>query len=47
MWFYENFSILIATALLPFMWWGAVQLLFSWLWQEVYGWSALKTAVHL
>ncbi|PFH50117.1 hypothetical protein AMATHDRAFT_4276 [Amanita thiersii Skay4041] len=46
MWFYTNFSILTATALLPFMWWGSVQFLFSWLWQEVYGWSTIITAVH-
>ncbi|KXN81896.1 hypothetical protein AN958_03546 [Leucoagaricus sp. SymC.cos] len=45
-WRYQNFPILVASALLPFMWWGTVQLLFSWLWQEVYGWSAIIAALH-
>ncbi|KAJ8495123.1 hypothetical protein ONZ45_g13001 [Pleurotus djamor] len=45
-WRYTNFGVLVACATLPFLWWGAVMLLFSWLWQEVYGWSALITAVH-
>ena len=47
MWRYENFGILVSTALVPFLWWGAVMLLFSWLWQEVYGWSTIITALHL
>ncbi|TFK50409.1 MFS general substrate transporter [Heliocybe sulcata] len=46
MWFYENFSIIVASALIPFMWWGVVQMLFSWYWQEVYGWSTIMTAVR-
>ncbi|TDL21965.1 MFS general substrate transporter [Rickenella mellea] len=46
MWKYTNFSILIAVSLLTYTWWGSVQLLFSWLWQEVYGWSTILTAVH-
>ncbi|KAF8636098.1 hypothetical protein AX17_003803 [Amanita inopinata Kibby_2008] len=46
LWSYTNFGILTATALMPFMWWGAVQFLFSWVWQEVYGWSTIITAVH-
>ncbi|KAF4578357.1 hypothetical protein EYR36_000168 [Pleurotus pulmonarius] len=45
-WKYTNFSTMVACATLPFLWWGTVMLLFSWLWQEVYGWSALITAVH-
>ncbi|KAF9461921.1 MFS general substrate transporter [Collybia nuda] len=45
-WKYENFGILIAVSLQPFMWWASVQLLFSWLYQEVYGWSTINTAVH-
>jgi hypothetical protein len=47
MWRYENFSILIAVGLQPFMWWASVQLLFSWYYQLVFGWSTIKTAVHL
>ncbi|KAF9262403.1 MFS general substrate transporter [Marasmius fiardii PR-910] len=46
MWHYKNFGVLLSTALLPFLWWGAVMLEFSWLWQEVYGWSSVKVAVH-
>ncbi|KAF5319310.1 hypothetical protein D9619_008587 [Psilocybe cf. subviscida] len=45
-WRYQNFGILIATALLPYMWWGCVQSLYSWVWQEVYGWTPLVSAVH-
>jgi len=45
-WKYENFGILIATALLPYMWWGCVQSLYSWVWQEVYGWKPIISAVH-
>ncbi|KAF9022024.1 MFS general substrate transporter [Rhodocollybia butyracea] len=45
-WKYTNIGVTTATALLPFMWWGVVQSLFSWYWQEVYGWSAIITAVH-
>ena len=47
MWRYSNFGILVFVALLPFFWWVAVMLLYSWLWQEVYGWSTIITAVHL
>ncbi|KAJ7499582.1 MFS general substrate transporter [Mycena latifolia] len=46
LWAYTNVPILVTSALLPFMWWGAVQLLFSWLWQEVYGWTALNVALR-
>ncbi|KAJ7123123.1 major facilitator superfamily domain-containing protein [Mycena epipterygia] len=46
MWRYENFTVLLLVALTPFMWWGSIFLLFSWFWEVVYGWSAIKTAVH-
>ncbi|THU85952.1 MFS general substrate transporter [Dendrothele bispora CBS 962.96] len=46
MWRYQNLGILIATALLPFLWFGIVMMLYSWLWQEVYGWSAVNTAIR-
>ncbi|ETW77131.1 major facilitator superfamily [Heterobasidion irregulare TC 32-1] len=46
MWKYRNFTILIAVGLQPFMWWAAVQLLFSWYYQEVFEWSTINTAVH-
>ncbi|KAJ7179684.1 MFS general substrate transporter [Mycena filopes] len=47
LWAFTNVAILVASALLPFMWWATVQLLFSWLWQEVYGWSPIIVALHL
>ncbi|KAG6813631.1 hypothetical protein H0H87_009011, partial [Tephrocybe sp. NHM501043] len=46
LWRVTNFGILVSSATLPFMWWGAVQLLFSWIWQNVYGWSPIIAAVH-
>ncbi|EJC99629.1 MFS general substrate transporter [Fomitiporia mediterranea MF3/22] len=45
-WKYPNFPILVLLGLQPFMWWASVQLLFSWLFQEVYRWSTIITAVH-
>lgn len=29
------------------MWWAAVQFLFSWVWQQNYGYSSVKTALHI
>ncbi|KAJ7877970.1 major facilitator superfamily domain-containing protein [Mycena olivaceomarginata] len=46
MWSYENFTVLILVSFAPFMWWGSIFLLFAWLWEVVYGWSAIKTALH-
>jgi hypothetical protein len=47
MWRYENFTVLIILSLAPFMWWSAIFLQFSWLWEVVYHWGAINTAVHL
>ncbi|KAJ3878286.1 major facilitator superfamily domain-containing protein [Lentinula edodes] len=46
MWHYTNFTILVAIALQPIMWWVIVFLVFSWLWENVYGWSGIITGVH-
>ncbi|KAJ7853760.1 major facilitator superfamily domain-containing protein [Mycena leptocephala] len=46
MWQYENFTVLIVISIVPFMWWGSIFLPFAWFWEVVYGWSAIKTAVH-
>ncbi|OBZ74339.1 hypothetical protein A0H81_05766 [Grifola frondosa] len=46
MWRYPDFTILIIVSLYPFMWWASVQMLLSWLYQEVYGWSTIIAAVH-
>jgi len=45
-WKYENLAIFVTVGLQPFMWWAAVQLLFSWYYQMVFEWSTIKTAVH-
>ena len=47
MWRYKNFSVLVGIALLPILWWAAVQFLFSWVWQQNYGYSSIKTALHI
>ncbi|KDR73160.1 hypothetical protein GALMADRAFT_72489 [Galerina marginata CBS 339.88] len=46
MWRYDNVVILVTISLVPFMWWGSIFPLFSWIWEVVYGWSAIKTAIH-
>ncbi|KAF8154860.1 major facilitator superfamily domain-containing protein [Crassisporium funariophilum] len=46
LWQYDNVVILSAISLVPFMWWGSIFPLFSWVWEVVYGWSAIKTALH-
>jgi len=45
-WAYPNLGIILAIALLPYLWWGTVQSIFSWYWQEVVHWSAITTALH-
>ncbi|KAF8891928.1 major facilitator superfamily domain-containing protein [Gymnopilus junonius] len=45
-WRIENFGILILVSLHPFMWWTSVQLLFSWYWQNVFGWSTIGVAIR-
>ncbi|KAF8833506.1 hypothetical protein BDN67DRAFT_976562, partial [Paxillus ammoniavirescens] len=46
-WFYHNFSVLIGLALLPFLWWIAVFTIFTTLWQDIFHWSAISTAIHM
>ncbi|KAG2352724.1 major facilitator superfamily domain-containing protein [Suillus spraguei] len=46
-WFYNNFSVLFATALLPSFWWSGVMFIFSIMWQTVFHWSVMSTAVHM
>ncbi|KAG1788948.1 major facilitator superfamily domain-containing protein [Suillus plorans] len=46
-WFYPNFSILFAVALLPYCWWFTVFMIFIVLWQNVFEWSAISSAVHM
>jgi MFS family permease len=46
-WFYPNFGVLIGVALLPYLWWTSFFTVFTLLWQQVYGWTAISTAVHM
>ncbi|KAG2072282.1 MFS general substrate transporter [Suillus decipiens] len=46
-WFYHNFSILFAVALLPCLWWSTVFTIFTTLWQNVFEWSVISSAVHM
>ncbi|KAG2144467.1 major facilitator superfamily domain-containing protein [Suillus clintonianus] len=45
-WFYSNFSVLLVVGFLCF-WWNAVMFTFSILWQNVFGWSVMSSAVHM
>ncbi|KAF8836849.1 hypothetical protein BDN67DRAFT_973657, partial [Paxillus ammoniavirescens] len=46
-WFYYNFSVLFGLALLPFFWWNVVFNSFTTLWQDIFHWSAISTAIHM
>lgn len=46
-WSHPNVPILCGVSLMPMLWWTAVFYVFGTLWQEVYFWSALRSAVHL
>ncbi|KAI0357082.1 MFS general substrate transporter [Trametes cingulata] len=46
-WFLRNFSVLVATALMPLFWWTTVLTIFVMRWQEVWHWSAVSVSVHL
>ncbi|KIJ19716.1 hypothetical protein PAXINDRAFT_166798 [Paxillus involutus ATCC 200175] len=46
-WFYNNFSVLFALALLPFFWWIVVFTIFTTLWQNIFHWSVISTAIHM
>ncbi|KAG2153646.1 MFS general substrate transporter [Suillus bovinus] len=46
-WFISNFSVLFGTALLPYFWWANIFTTYVSLWQDIYGWSALSSAVHM
>ncbi|KAF9242846.1 major facilitator superfamily domain-containing protein [Melanogaster broomeanus] len=45
-WFYNNFSVLFGAALLPVLWWNAVFIIFTTLWQDIFHWSAISTAIR-
>ncbi|KIK95726.1 hypothetical protein PAXRUDRAFT_826748 [Paxillus rubicundulus Ve08.2h10] len=46
-WFYSNFSVLFGLALLPFFWWVVVFTIFTTLWQNIFHWSVISTAIHM
>ncbi|KAG1740852.1 MFS general substrate transporter [Suillus paluster] len=46
-WFYKNFSVLFAVALLPYFWWNTMMTMFSTMWQNVFNWSVISTAVYI
>ncbi|KAG1727619.1 major facilitator superfamily domain-containing protein [Suillus lakei] len=46
-WFIPNFSVLFGTALLPYFWWANIFTTYVSLWQGVYKWSAMSSAVHM
>ncbi|KAM5541656.1 hypothetical protein V8D89_004846 [Ganoderma adspersum] len=46
-WFLPNFLVLFFTALLPFFWWTTVFTLYTTVWQDVWKWSAISTAIHM
>ncbi|KAF8583733.1 MFS general substrate transporter [Ramaria rubella] len=45
-WNYDNFLVTILVSLQPFMYFSSIQLLFSWYYQLVFGWTPINTAVH-
>lgn len=46
-WFIPNFSVLFGMALLPYFWWANIFTTYVSLWQDVYKWSAISSAVHM
>ncbi|KAG0708281.1 MFS general substrate transporter [Suillus ampliporus] len=46
-WFIPNFSVLFGTALLPYFWWANILTTYVSLWQDIYHWSAMSSAVHM
>jgi MFS family permease len=46
MWRYRNFGVLVGLALLPYFWWVTSFVSLTAWWEQVYGWSAINTAVH-
>ncbi|CAL1702783.1 unnamed protein product [Somion occarium] len=46
-WFLPNFAVLFGIALLPYFWWTTIFTIFTTLWQQVYHWSAITTALRM
>ena len=45
LWFYKNFAVLFAVALMPYFWWVQIYLTFSPYWQDHLGWSSIISGV--
>ncbi|KAG8734491.1 hypothetical protein FRC10_011702 [Ceratobasidium sp. 414] len=45
LWFYPNFAVLFAVALMPYFWWIQIYFTFSPYWQDVLHWSSIITGV--
>ncbi|KAI0073355.1 MFS general substrate transporter [Panus rudis PR-1116 ss-1] len=46
-WFLPNFSVLFGIALMPYFWWTTIFTMFTTLWQDVYQWSVISTALRM
>ncbi|OAX36161.1 MFS general substrate transporter [Rhizopogon vinicolor AM-OR11-026] len=46
-WFYTNFSVLFTVALVALFWWNMVFMIFTTLWQNIFHWSVISSAMHL
>jgi hypothetical protein len=47
LWFYKNFAVLFAVALMPYFWWVQIYLTFSAYWQDHLHWSSIIAGVKL
>ncbi|TFK51508.1 MFS general substrate transporter [Heliocybe sulcata] len=45
-WFLPNFAVLFGVALLPYLWWTTVFTVFTTLWQSIYEWRVIDSAIH-
>ncbi|OAX36158.1 hypothetical protein K503DRAFT_322947, partial [Rhizopogon vinicolor AM-OR11-026] len=46
-WSYNNFSVLLTVALVPFLWHGTFFFIFTTLWQNTFHWSVISTVIHM
>ncbi|KZT34695.1 MFS general substrate transporter [Sistotremastrum suecicum HHB10207 ss-3] len=46
MWFYPNFAVLFAAALLPYLWWSSGFYIFLSYWQTAIHWSPIMSAIR-
>ncbi|KAL4244770.1 MFS transporter superfamily protein [Abortiporus biennis] len=46
-WFLPNFPVLVALAALPYFWWSTASTTYTTLWQTVYHWSVISTALRM